>query len=377
MKFIKSLLLLSISTVLLVSCNNKIIKKDTKNTSLKNTFKGDFYIGTAINESQILEKNAAEEKLISNEFNSISPENIMKSMFVQPTKGNFQFDLTDKYVAYGEKDHMFIHGHTLIWHSQLAPWMSEIKDSNEMKAFMKNHINTVVSRYKGRINSWDVVNEALNEDGTLRKSIFLKTLGESFLIDAFKLAAAADSKVDLYYNDYNLCEPSKRAGAVKLIQTLQANGAKIDGIGMQGHWQLNKPSLEEIEKSIVTYSKLGVKVAITELDITVLQNPWDIVGADVNQKAAASEKMNPYPKSLPDSIQNKLAERYNAIFKLFLKHKDKISRVTLWGAHDGQSWLNDWPIEGRSNYPLPFDRNLQPKKAYFSIMEAKKETIKK
>lgn len=372
MKFIKSLLLLSISTVLLVSCNNKIIKKDTKNTSLKNTFKGDFYIGTAINESQILEKNAAEEKLISNEFNSISPENIMKSMFVQPTKGNFQFDLTDKYVAYGEKHHMFIHGHTLIWHSQLAPWMSEIKDSNEMKAFMKNHINTVVSRYKGRINSWDVVNEALNEDGTLRKSIFLNTLGESYLIDAFKLAAAADSKVDLYYNDYNLCEPSKRAGAVKLIQTLQANGAKIDGIGMQGHWQLNKPSLEEIEKSIVTYSKLGVKVAITELDITVLQNPWDIVGADVNQKAAASEKMNPYPKSLPDSIQNKLAERYNAIFKLFLKHKDKISRVTLWGAHDGQSWLNDWPIEGRSNYPLPFDRNLQPKKAYFSIIDVKK-----
>jgi endo-1,4-beta-xylanase len=371
MKFIKPLFLLSVSTILLLSCNNKITRNNTTKNSLKKTLKGDFYIGTAINESQILEKNAAEEKLITDEFNSITPENIMKSMFVQPTKGNFQFDLTDKYVAYGEKHNMFIHGHTLICHSQLAPWMSEIKDGNDMKTFMKSHINTVVSRYKGRINSWDVVNEALNEDGTLRKSIFLKTLGESFLIDAFKLAASADSKVDLYYNDYNLCEPAKRAGAVKLIKTLQENGAKIDGIGMQGHWQLDKPSLEEIEKSIVTYSELGIKVAITELDITVLQNPWDIVGADVNQKAASSEKMNPYPKSLPDSIQNKLAERYNAIFKLFLKHKDKISRVTLWGAHDGQSWLNDWPIEGRSNYPLPFDRNLQPKKAYFSIIEAK------
>jgi endo-1,4-beta-xylanase len=267
---------------------------------------------------------------------------------------------------------MFIHGHTLIWHSQLAPWMSEIKDGSEMKAFMKNHINTVVSRYKGRINSWDVVNEALNEDGTLRKSIFLNTLGESYLIDAFKLAATADPKVDLYYNDYNLCEPAKRTGAVKLIKTLQENGAKIDGIGMQGHWKLDKPSLEEIEKSIVTYSNLGIKVAITEFDINVLQNPWDIVGADVNQKAAASEKMNPYPNNLPDSIQVKLAERYEAIFKIFLKHKDKISRVTLWGAHDGQSWLNDWPIEGRSNYPLPFDRNLEPKKAYFSIIDVKK-----
>lgn len=372
MKLIKSLLLLSISTILLVSCNNKIIKKGATYNSLKNTFKGDFYIGTAINESQILEKNAAEEKLIAKEFNSITPENIMKSMFVQPTKGNFQFDLTDKYVSYGEKHNMFIHGHTLIWHSQLAPWMSEIKDGSEMKAFMKNHINTVVSRYKGRINSWDVVNEALNEDGTLRKSIFLNTLGESYLIDAFKLAATADPKVDLYYNDYNLCEPAKRTGAVKLIKTLQENGAKIDGIGMQGHWQLDKPSLEEIEKSIVTYSNLGIKVAITEFDINVLQNPWDIVGADVNQKAAASEKMNPYPNNLPDSIQVKLAERYEAIFKIFLKHKDKISRVTLWGAHDGQSWLNDWPIEGRSNYPLPFDRNLEPKKAYFSIIDVKK-----
>jgi endo-1,4-beta-xylanase len=372
MKLIKSLLLLSISTILLVSCNNKIIKKGATYNSLKNTFKGDFYIGTAINESQILEKNAAEEKLIAKEFNSITPENIMKSMFVQPTKGNFQFDLTDKYVSYGEKHNMFIHGHTLIWHSQLAPWMSEIKDGNEMKAFMKNHINTVVSRYKGRINSWDVVNEALNEDGTLRKSIFLNTLGESYLIDAFKLAATADPKVDLYYNDYNLCEPAKRTGAVKLIKTLQENGAKIDGIGMQGHWKLDKPSLEEIEKSIVTYSNLGIKVAITEFDINVLQNPWDIVGADVNQKAAASEKMNPYPNNLPDSIQVKLAERYEAIFKIFLKHKDKISRVTLWGAHDGQSWLNDWPIEGRSNYPLPFDRNLEPKKAYFSIIDVKK-----
>lgn len=372
MKLIKSLLLLSISTILLVSCNNKIIKKGATYNSLKNTFKGDFYIGTAINESQILEKNAAEEKLIAKEFNSITPENIMKSMFVQPTKGNFQFDLTDKYVSYGEKHNMFIHGHTLIWHSQLAPWMSEIKDGNEMKAFMKNHINTVVSRYKGRINSWDVVNEALNEDGTLRKSIFLNTLGESYLIDAFKLAATADPKVDLYYNDYNLCEPAKRTGAVKLIKTLQENGAKIDGIGMQGHWKLDKPSLEEIEKSIVTYSNLGIKVAITEFDINVLQNPWDIVGADVNQKAAASEKMNPYPNNLPDSIQVKLAERYEAIFKIFLKHKDKISRVTLWGVHDGQSWLNDWPIEGRSNYPLPFDRNLEPKKAYFSIIDVKK-----
>lgn len=376
MKYTK-LYLLCTAMVLFSSCKT-ISQKTATNSSLKDTFKNDFYIGTALNESQILEKNSPEENLISREYNCISPENIMKSMFVQPTKGNYYFDMTDKYVAYGEKHKMFIHGHTLIWHSQLAPWMSEIKDSNEMKAFMKDHISTVVSRYKGRIGSWDVVNEALNEDGTLRKSVFLNTVGESYLVDAFKLAAAADSKTDLYYNDYNLCVPEKREGVVRLVKNLQKNGAKIDGVGMQGHWKLNSPSLEEIEKSIVTYSQLGVKVAITELDISVLPNPWDVVGADVNQKAEASEKMNPYPKSLPDSIQNQLADRYEAIFKIFLKHKDKISRVTFWGAHDQQSWLNDWPISGRTNYPLVFDRNLKPKKAYFSIIKAKKEnTIKK
>ena len=165
---------------------------------------------------------------------------------------------------------------------------------------------------------------------------------------------------DLYYNDYNLCNAVKRKGAVALVKNLQQKGAKIDGVGEQGHWNLTSPTLEEIEQTILDFSALGVKVSFTELDISVLPNPWDVVGADVNQKSEANEKMNPYPKSLPDSIQTQLAERYEAIFKLFLKHKNKIDRVTLWGVNDGQSWLNDWPIKGRSNYPLLFDRNFKP-----------------
>jgi len=250
--------------------------------------------------------------------------------------------------------------------------MEKIADSTEMKAFMKDHITTIVSKYKGRINSWDVVNEALNEDGTLRPSVFLKTLGEKYLVDAFKLAAKADPKVDLYYNDYNIEEPAKRAGAIALIKKIKAEGGKIDGVGIQGHWRLHSPSIEEIEKSILEYSALGIKVAFTELDITVLPNPWDLKGADVNQNFEGSAKMNPYPKTLPDSVQTKLAERYASIFKLFLKHKDKISRVTFWGVYDGQSWLNDWPIKGRTNYPLPFDKDLKHKPAYDSILKLNK-----
>jgi endo-1,4-beta-xylanase len=365
MKCIKPYLV-AVTTLLAVSCTSQ---KET--VSLKDAYKDDFYIGTALSADQIEVKNAKEDSLIRKEFNAITAENIMKSMFTHPQKDKYDFALSDKFVAYGEKNKMFIHGHTLIWHSQLAPWMEKIADSTEMKAFMKDHITTIVSKYKGRINSWDVVNEALNEDGTLRQSVFLKTLGEKYLVNAFKLAEKADPKAELYYNDYNIEEPAKRAGAIALIKKIKAEGGKVDGVGIQGHWRLNSPSLEEIEKSILEYSALGIKVAFTELDITVLPNPWDLKGADVNQKFEGNPKMNPYPEKLPDSVQTQLAERYASIFKLFLKHKDKISRVTFWGVHDGQSWLNDWPIKGRTNYPLPFDKQLKHKPAYDSILKLK------
>lgn len=365
MKFINPYLL-AITAVLLVSCSSK-----KEILSLKDAYKNDFYIGTALSADQIEEKNVKVDSLIRKEFNAITAENIMKSMYTHPQKDKYDFAFSDKFVAYGEKNKMFIHGHTLIWHSQLAPWMEKIADSTEMKAFMKDHITTIVSKYKGRINSWDVVNEALNDDGTLRKSVFLNTLGEKYLVDAFKLAEKADPKAELYYNDYNIEEPAKRAGAIALIKKIKTAGGKVDGVGIQGHWRLQSPSLEEIEKSILEYSALGIKVAFTELDITVLPNPWDLKGADINQKFEGNAKMNPYPEKLPDSVQTQLAERYASIFKLFLKHKDKISRVTFWGVYDEQSWLNDWPIKGRTNYPLLFDKNTKHKKAYESVMKLK------
>ena len=370
MKLTKTLLFLMTATLALSSCNS-VPKKTGTTVSLKDAYAKDFYIGTALDTNQIMERDPMVSSLIAKEFNSITPENCMKSMFLQPEKDKFDFKMADKYVAFGEKNKMFIHGHTLIWHSQLPKWMSQIKESLTMATAMDNHIATIVGNYKGRIHSWDVVNEALNEDGTLRKSVFLNTYGKEYLTNAFKLAAKADPKTDLYYNDYNLCNAKKREGAIELVKNLQKNGAKIDGVGEQGHWNLNSPSLDEIEQTILDFSALGVKVAITELDISVLPSPWDVVGADVNQKSEANEKMNPYPKGLPDDIKIQLAARYEAIFKLFIKHQDKISRVTLWGVNDGQSWLNDWPIRGRSNYPLLFDRDFKPKEAYNSVIKLK------
>ncbi len=366
------------SLIILNSCSPKESEKQKdlseKNISLKDLYKEDFYIGAAINDYQIGKTDTLGLEILENEFNTITPENIMKWMYVHPKENEFYFEETDKYIALGLEKNMFIVGHTLIWHSQIADWMNEVTDSADMANHFKNHINNIVSRYKGKIDSWDVVNEALNEDGTLRESSFLKVMGNDYIDLAFKLASNADPKAELVYNDYNLWKPKKREGVVRLVKQLQANGTKIDGVGMQAHWSLDGPSIEDIENSILAYSELGVKVMFTELDVTVLPNPWDLNGAAVEQnydKFEGDPIMNPYPESLPDSIQLKLAKRYEDIFNLFLKHKEKIGRVTFWGVNDGQSWLNGWPIKNRTNYPLLFDRNYKPKKAYNSVIKLK------
>ena len=375
---IKKILLVIYLVGFCVSCKKSGLEKpqrQVKSLPLKNIFQSDFYIGAAINEAQIYEKDTMAIKLLKKEFNSITSENNLKWMYIEPFQNKFNFEVSDKYVALGEKNKMHIVGHTLVWHSQIAEYMKEIKDSTTMAKAMESHIKTVVSRYKDRINSWDVVNEALKEDGTLRESIFYSVLGEGYIEKAFKLTAEIDPNVELTYNDYNLCKPSKREGAINLVKRLQKNGAKIDAVGIQAHWKLNHPSIDEIEKTIIAFSNTGIKVMFTELDVSVLPNPWELNGAGVNQdfkKFEGDPKMNPYPSKLPDSIQLKLAKRYEDIFNLFLKHRDKISRITFWGVNDKQTWLNDWPIKGRTNYPLLFDRKYQKKKAYHSIVNLKK-----
>tara|TARA_R110002050_G_scaffold223338_1_gene359101 strand:- start:7721 stop:8854 length:1134 start_codon:yes stop_codon:yes gene_type:complete len=357
--------------LLITNCQTKEAKI-TKSEGLRDVYKDNFFIGVALNGNQILEKDSVQSALIANEFNSVTPENVMKSILIHPLRDTFNFELPDKLVALAEKNDMHIQGHTLVWHSQLSPFFKEISDSTEMVEVLTNHINTIVSRYKGKIDAWDVVNEALNDDGTLRKTVFLDVLGEDYLSLVFKLTEKVDPDVELYYNDYSMTNPSKRAGAIKMIKRMQELGTKVNGIGMQGHWDLNSPSLEEIEQSIVDYAELGIKVAITELDVSVIPMPWDFTGADVNVKFESGDPtMNPYPEKLPDSIQIKLADRYAAIFKIFLKHHDKISRITLWGVNDGDSWKNDWPINGRTNYPLLFDRTNGKKKAYYSVFNLK------
>ena len=373
MTFKKKLCLGIISfCVLMTGCTGS--KKSTSgSSSLKDLYKSDFLIGTAMNAEQIEEKEPKAAAVIPAEFNSITAENIMKCEVIHPGWDRYNFDQADKFVAYGKRKNMFIIGHNLIWHSQLAPFVSEIQSSDSFMLFMTNHINAVAGRYAGKVNGWDVVNEALNEDGSMRNSIFLEKLGEDYVTKAFELAAKAAPNTELYYNDYNIEQPQKRAGAIRLIKKIQAAGVRIDGVGIQGHWSINKLPLEDLEKSIKEFAELGLKVMITELDVTVLPNPWDLKGADVNQNFEGDSAMNPYPSNISDSADTKLALYYESLFKLFLKYTDNISRVTFWGVNDGQSWLNNWPIKNRTNYPLLFDKNFNKKSAYEKVAALKEK----
>lgn len=341
---------------------------------LKDAFANKFYIGTAVNEWQITGKDSASSQLIKENFNAIVAENCMKGGPMQPEEGKFRFDLADKFIEFGEKNNMYMTGHTLIWHSQAPRWFFTDKDGNEVSREvliqrMKDHIYTVVGRYKGKIKGWDVVNEAIEDDGSYRKSRYYKIIGEEFIELAFKFAHEADPDVELYYNDYSMFLPGKRAGVVAMVKKLQEKGIRIDAIGMQGHVGLDFPELKEFEESIKAYTALGVKVMITEMEISVLPMPDYKVGAEISASFEYKQKLNPYEKGLPDSVNAQFEQRYLDFFNLFLKYKDVISRVTVWGANDALSWKNNWPVRGRTDYALLFDRNNKPKPVVAKIIQ--------
>lgn len=340
---------------------------------LKDAFQGSFRIGAALNQAQFDERDTRGAALVKAQFNSISPENILKWESVHPKPDTFSFAEPDRYVAFGEKNHMFIIGHTLVWHSQTPAWVFQDAtgaplDREALLKRLREHIQTVVGRYKGRIGGWDVVNEALNEDGTLRQTPWLRIIGEDYIAKAFQFAHEADPKAELYYNDYSLENEPKRKGAIELIQKLKVQGVQVTAVGLQGHDKMDWPTLEQQDATIAALSELGVKVNITELDIDVLPAAARQPGADVSLSVEAQAKLNPYRTGLPDSLQQALARRYADLFGVFVKYRGVITRVTFWGVTDGDSWLNNWPVKGRTAYPLLFDRDGQPKPAFHAVV---------
>jgi endo-1,4-beta-xylanase len=346
--------------------------------TLKDAFRGKFLVGTALNGSQIFGMDTLSASLIETQFNSITPENCMKWGPIHPKPGTYNFEMADRFVEFGEEHQMHMAGHVLVWHSQTPRWVFQDAEGNlttrdTLLMRMRDHIYTVVGRYKGRIDSWDVVNEAIGDDGKIRESLWYKIIGEDFIEKAFTYAREADPDAQLIYNDYSLPNPAKREGVVNMVKALQAKGVPIDGIGMQGHYNLGGPSLEDVEASIVAFGELGMKVMITEMEINVLPAPSAYSGADVGKRFNMDPGLNPYTEGLPDSVQTALADRYRELFTIFSNHSDQIDRVTFWGVHDGVSWKNNWPIPGRTNHPLLFDRECHPKPAFYAVMEVAKQ----
>jgi endo-1,4-beta-xylanase len=341
--------------------------------SLKEAFKNDFRIGAALNQSQFEGAAPNEADIVTTQFNTISPENVLKWESVHPEPGQFNFADADQYAAFGQKNHMFIIGHNLIWHNQTPDWVFQDAQGNpvsrdELIARMRKHISIVVGHYRGRIGGWDVVNEALNEDGTLRDSPWRRIIGDDYLVLAYQFAHEADPNAQLYYNDYSLENLPKRQGAIALIEMLKSRGVKIDAVGLQEHDKMDWPSTNQIDETISAFTRLGVKVMITELDVDVLPAATLSRSAEVSMNVAGSEQLNPYANGLPESLQQKLAQRYADLFSVFVAHRGQITRVTFWGVTDADSWLNNWPIRGRTSYPLLFDRKCNPKPAFAAVI---------
>lgn len=343
-----------------------VLRPEAPGATLKTALAGKFYIGTALNADQITGKDTASVRVIKEQFSAIVAENCMKSGPIHPKENEYNFTLPDQFVDFGMKNNMFITGHTLIWHSQAPVWMFTDSEGKTVSrevliSRMKEHISTVVGRYKGKVKGWDVLNEAIEDNGSFRKTKYYEILGEDYIKLAFEFAREADPACELYYNDYSMANPGRRAGVVAMVKKLKEAGVKIDGIGMQCHIGLDYPEIAEFEKSIEAFAALGVKVMITEMDITVLPAPDRNVGAEISKTFEYQKKQNPYAEGLPDEISAALDKRYLDFFKLFLKHKDVVTRVTTWGVSDGQSWKNNWPVRGRTDYPLLFDRKNKPK----------------
>jgi endo-1,4-beta-xylanase len=341
--------------------------------ALKEVFKDRFLIGGALNRSVVTGRDSNAAAIAEKHFNTATAENDFKWQLIHPQLDQYRWEPADRFVELCEKQRMVIIGHCLVWHSQVPRWVFLDDAGGDLSrdallARMKDHILSVVGRYKGRIRGWDVVNEALEEDGTLRSSRWLRIIGEGsedkrydFIESAFRWAHEADPGAELYYNDYNLeTSKAKCEGAVAIVKHLKSRGIRIDGVGIQLHGGLTYPGVESLEHAITSLAATGVKVMITELDIRTRARGYR--GADVGR---VTRQGTSDPDAEAAETQRKLAEKYAEIFAVLLKHEKLIDRVTFWGVHDGASWIG--------GSPLLFDRSYRPKEAFFAVIKTARE----
>lgn len=343
-------------------------------SGLKDAYSDAFLIGVALNYDEIMKPDSPSLPIVKSHFNSITPENVMKWEFIHPEPDRYDFAAVDAFVALGEENNMVMVGHTLVWHSQTPSWVFEDASGKPVKREfllqrLRDHIHTVVGRYKGRIHAWDVVNEAVEDDGQYRQSPWMRIIGKEYIEKAFQWAHEADPNAKLYYNDYNEWYLGRRESVIRIVRDFKTRGVPIHGIGLQGHWGLDYPPLDALEESIVGYADLGVEVAVTEMEMDMLPSPGPYTGADISVLFEARKEIDPWAGGLPDSMKVIISNRWAEFFRVLNRQRDKIVRVTVWGVQDGASWRNNWPVRGRTAYPLLFDRNYQPNPAVETLIK--------
>jgi endo-1,4-beta-xylanase len=355
----KQLLLLT----LLLSGAFSLKAQPTATKGLKDYYKNYFPIGVAVAARDI--KDTAAVKLILKQFNSITPENSMKMAPIHPEENRYNWKDADSIVAFAQAHGLKVRGHNLCWHEQTPKWLFKDSAGNlvtkeVLLKRLKDHITTVVNRYKGKIYAWDVVNEAIDDDSTkfLRNSLWYQVCGDEFIAKAFEYAHEADPNAILFYNDYNTERPEKRERVYRLLKQLVDAKVPINAVGIQAHWSVYEPGSKDLEETIKKFSSLGLKVQVTELDISIY--PWE-----KNMRAKRPGESDAYTPGL----EKKQMDQYAEVFKIFRKYRNVITGVTFWNISDKNTWLDHYPVTGRKNYPLLFDQNLQPKKAWFKVVD--------
>lgn len=354
---------------------------EPRSTTFKSAFTGAFKVGSATNSGIDSGRDAVTQKIVRDQFNTITAENELKAGPLCPEPGVYDFAAADQFVAFGEVNDMFIVGHTLVWHNQTPEWFfkdakGDVNSADAQIEVMRAHIEKVAGRYAGRIHAWDVVNEVIGNDGSYRPTTWVNGVGggDELVKNAFRFAEKYAPDTELYYNDFNAWRPEKRDGIVRLVKMLQRAGIRIDGVGMQGHWGLNFPKNEYITTAIDAFAALGIKVMITELDVDVLPltKEGQIIGQSMMhpqfQLEEFKDHLDPYAAGLPSDIEAEFTQRYVELFSLFYDRREKIDRITLWGVSDAMSWKNGYPIPDRTNYPLLWNRAKQAKPAVDAIL---------
>ena len=323
---------------------------------LKDAYQDYFMVGVSVNQRNV--SDSLQQALIRREFNSMTAENDMKPQPTEPQEGQWNWTGADRIANFARENGIKLRGHCLMWHNQIGQWM--LADNPTKEVFyerMKRHIDAVVARYKDVVYCWDVVNEAMTDDPNAadpyRQSAMYKLCGDEFIAKAFEYARAADPKALLFYNDYNECDPVKSQRIYNMVKKMKEAGVPIDGIGMQGHYNIYGPKEEEVDKALTLYKQVVGHVHVTELDIRA------------NKEMGGQLKFSKDGQQVSDTLDQMLADQYARMFRVFRKHSDVIDCVTFWNLSDRDSWL------GKENYPLPFDADYQPKRAYEYIRDMK------